>query len=164
MTKSKKKPARKKKNAGGRPSEYRRTYCEQVEKLLALGATNEKVAEFFEVSVSALKRWMKSHPEFRTAMRVGRIRADAEIADSLFQRAKGYRHKATKILQYEGKVITVPYTEVYPPDTQAIKFWLTNRQPRLWRDKISMDVREGGLADRLKTARERVGRKESRSK
>jgi hypothetical protein len=30
----------------------------------------------------------------------------------------------------------VPYTERYPPDTAAAIFWLKNRQPKHWRDKV----------------------------
>ena len=36
----------------------------------------------------------------------------------------------------------MPYTEHYPPDTQAASLWLRNRQPRQWRDKV-LDLGEG---------------------
>lgn len=144
----------------GRPTLFKTEYIEYVQKLARLGATENQIADFFGVSIETIALWKRKNSEFIQCLKEGRILADAEIGDSLYHRAKGYRHKAVKIMQYEGEVIKVDYTEQYPPDTQAIKFWLTNRQPKLWRDKIAVDVREtGGLADRLRKARERTRKK-----
>jgi hypothetical protein len=34
----------------------------------------------------------------------------------------------------------VPYTEHCPPDTTACIFWLKNRRPDLWREKVLTEV------------------------
>ena len=34
----------------------------------------------------------------------------------------------------------VDYVEHYPPDTTACIFWLKNRQPALWRDKVQQEL------------------------
>src|SRR5438445_9060587 len=49
-----------------------------------------------------LGRWKTRHKEFRSAIEHGKTQADAEIAESLFNRARGYRHEATKIFMPAG--------------------------------------------------------------
>jgi hypothetical protein len=70
------------------------------------------------------------------------------MADRLYFRGLGYKHKAVKIMQYEGTPITVPYVEHYPPDTNAALAWLSRRQPELWRERQQIDV-SGTLEHRL---------------
>ena len=69
--------------------------------------------------------------------RRGKDMADAEMAKSLYHRGMGYSHDEEKIFQYEGEPVRVQTTKHYPPDTPAASLWLRNRQPELWRDKIS---------------------------
>jgi hypothetical protein len=54
-------------------------------------------------------------------MAKGKIAADAEIADKLYHRARGYSHEAVKIFMPAGANAPVyaPCVEHYPPDTQA---------------------------------------------
>jgi hypothetical protein len=56
----------------------------------------------------------------------------------------GYKHKAEKIMQYEGQVIRAPYVEHYAPDTPAAVAWLSRRQPNLWRERQQVDVTARG--------------------
>lgn len=58
------------------------------------------------------------------------------MAKALFHRAKGYSHPAFKIFNANGAPLVVPYTEQYPPDTGADAFWLKNRRPNEWRDRL----------------------------
>ena len=119
----------------GRPSKYKEEYAEQAKKLCLLGATNEKLADFFEVNVSTIYEWQNTHSEFSDALKEGKVLADAEIAYSLFHRAKGYSCPDVDIKMYEGEIIETPYTKHYPPDATSMIFWLKNRQPDLWREK-----------------------------
>ena len=100
-----------------------------------LGATNEKLADFFGVSGKTIDNWIRDVPEFLRALKKGRDDADARVADSLFNRALGYKHRAVKIFQAGGTTIEHAYTEHYPPDPTSCIFWLKNRQPAQWRDK-----------------------------
>ncbi len=160
MAEPKKKAAKKKKNKGGRPSDYRAAFAREAEKLMALGATLDELADFFDVSLATIKRWIEKHSGFRAYVCKGRIKADAEVADSLYRRACGYRHRAVKIFCSDERGVTkVPYTEQYPPDTQACIKWLTNRRPHQWKDKVVVENTKGGLAERLKRARQRVQEK-----
>jgi hypothetical protein len=55
------------------------------------------------------------------------------VVRALFERAKGFSHKVTRTTLYRGEERTVTNTVSYPPDTNACKYWLGNRQPEYWR-------------------------------
>lgn len=124
----------------GRPTDYRDEYVTQVKKLCLLGATDEEMADFFGVATSTFYLWQEKHENFSEAIKQGKLMADAEVASRLYQRAMGYEHQAVKIFQFQGAPLEVPYTEIYPPDTQAASLWLRNRQPKKWRDKQDMEL------------------------
>ena len=126
----------------GRPSKYKPEYADQAYKFCLLGADDNKLAMLFEVDVATINRWKDAHAEFRESIKKGKDIADAEIAHALYHRAKGYSHKAVKIFQHQGEIITEEYIEHYPPDTGAAMAWLKNRQSRDWRDK--QDIEHSG--------------------
>jgi hypothetical protein len=124
----------------GRPSRYREEFAEQAMKLCRLGATDKEVADFFGVDVATVNRWKLKHPGFRESLKSGKDAADAEVADRLYKRACGYSHKDTKFATFEGKITDrEEYEKHYPPDTIACIFWLKNRRPDLWRDKVGLE-------------------------
>ena len=128
----------------GRPTEYRPDYADLAFKFCLLGATDKQLADFFEVSEQTINAWKKKHTKFLESIQRGKLKADAEIAESLYQRAKGYSHPEDKVFQYKGKPIVVPTTKHYPPDTQAASLWLRNRQPAKWRDKQELEHTTSG--------------------
>lgn len=126
----------------GRPTEFKKEYVELATRAAKLGTTNEGLADFFDVSIGTLERWMSEHEEFRGAVRAGRQFADANVADALYHRAVGYSHPAEKIhFDKFGDEHRADFTQHYPPETGAAVFWLKNRRPDLWREKIEV---EGG--------------------
>ena len=124
----------------GRPTKYKTEYNEQAYKLCLLGATDKDMADFFGVDEATINRWKNNHPEFCESIKRGKKKADAEVAEKLFHRAKGYEHEDLYIAQYQGEPITVPITKHYPPDTAAAIFWLKNRQKNKWRDKQDVEI------------------------
>jgi hypothetical protein len=70
----------------------------------------------------------------------GKQIADATIAESLYERAKGYSHPEVHVSNYQGAVTLTDLRKHYPPDTAAASLWLRNRQPKKWRDKIDHEV------------------------
>ena len=127
----------------GRPTVYMTKYNEQVRKLCLLGMTDVEIAAFFEISEQTLNTWKREHPEFLESMNAGKAEADSSVAEKLYQRALGYSHPAVKIFmpQSASRPVYAPYTEHYPPDTQAASLWLRNRQPKKWRDKQEIENR-----------------------
>lgn len=131
----------KKTNPGkaGRKSKFDPAYIEQVVKLCKLGATDREIADFFGVSEQTLNTWKKQYPEFLESLKRGKLEADAYVADRLFARATGYEHPDVHITAHQGKVIETKITKHYPPDTGAAIFWLKNRRPDVWRDKVETE-------------------------
>jgi hypothetical protein len=125
---------------GGRPTLYQERYAEEGRKLCELGATDAQIAKFWGVHVNTVLNWRKAYPEFAREVRLGKMWADALVAEALYHCAIGYSHPAVKILQHQGKPVVVEYTKYYPPDTRACIFWLTNRQPALWKDVKGREV------------------------
>lgn len=124
----------------GRKTKYKPEYCEQVYKLCLLSAIDKDIADFFGIAESTLTNWKKVHPEFMVSIKKGKIKADAEVAEKLFHRAKGYEHPEDKIFcNANGEVTTVPTTKHYPPDTAAAFIWLKNRAG--WKDKSVTELK-----------------------
>lgn len=127
-----------------RPSKFDPTKCLQAEKLCKLGATDKELADFFEVSEQTLNSWKSAHPEFLESLKKGKAVADAEVASKLFHRATGYEHGDVHISNYQGEVTITPLVKHYAPDTTAAIFWLKNRRPDLWRDRMEHTGKDGG--------------------
>lgn len=142
---------------GGCPPDYRPEFCEIAHKFCLLGATNERLAEFFNVAVATIYNWQNQYPEFLEALRSGREVADAEIARSLYHRAKGYSHQETKaqlVSDSEGnsRWETLDMIKHHPPDTKAAIHWLGVRQGEKWREKQDLNHNVGGTVIHVHTA------------
>lgn len=124
----------------GRPSKFTPATLRQARFLAARGATDAELAEFFEVSEKTLNTWKKTHPEFLQSLKDGKSVADDKVQNSLFQKAVGYSHPDTHVSNHQGTVTLTPVVKHYPPDTTACIFWLKNRKPAEWRDKVESNV------------------------
>ena len=121
----------------GRPTLYRREHCDVAHNYCLLGATNEHLACFFDVTSRTVDNWIATHPEFAAAVKEGRAVADARVARGLYDRAVGYDHKVERTVWHYGRERTVSDTVHQPADVRACIFWLRNRQPRLWNGKVA---------------------------
>lgn len=124
------------KSKGGRPTDYRKTFPDKAAKLWARGATDEEVAGKLGVSRETLYQWLRRYPEFADAQKTAKAVADQLVERALFQRATGFSHPDTHFSAYEGHVTATPFIKHYPPDPVSCIFWLKNRRPDLWRDRI----------------------------
>jgi hypothetical protein len=146
--------------AGGRPTDYKDEYCEQVEKLCKLGATDSEIADFFEVVESTVNLWKLEHPEFSESIKRGKILADADVAQALHKRALGYQYREVTFEKIGAKEETTEVGEEgmetiesdqykkkvvikeVPGDVAAQNIWLKNRRGRVikgaqrWADKV----------------------------
>lgn len=128
----------------GRPTKYdQETMPEQARKICVLGAINDDLANFFEVSVSTVNLWKVEHPEFSDAIKRGKQVADSKVARALYERATGYEHPDVHVSNYKGEVTLTPITKRYVPETAAAIFWLKNRDPDRWRDKVQIEAKVG---------------------
>lgn len=142
----------------GRPSKYRDEFADQARKLCLLGATDVELADFFEVHPDTITEWKNVHDEFSVSIKRGKLQADANVADRLYQRAMGFEHDDVHVSNYQGAVTLTPIRKVYAPDTGAAVFWLKNRQSKHWREKQEVE-HTGNLLDSLLAAVDGTGLK-----
>lgn len=147
---------------GGRPSKFKDEQIEQVRKLAALGATDLEIADFLTIDVATLYRWKADKPGFCDALRVGKEIADERVVRSLYWRANGYEHDEVDIRVVDKTVVQTPIRKFYPPDTTAAIFWLKNRRPQEWRDRVEQTLSgpDGGPVQVTDPARPRLSREE----
>ena len=139
----------------GRPSKFKQDFIQQAEKLCKLGATDIEIADFFEVDVRTLYRWKGENEAFCQALKAGKEVSDERVERSLFARANGYEHDEVDIRVVNGEVVQTPIRKFYPPDTTACIFWLKNRRPTEWRDKVEQELtgpNGGAMAHRIEFA------------
>ena len=122
-----------------RPTDYRQEYAEQARKLCLLGFTDKQLAVFFGVNESTINRWKQKYPEFCTSIKKGKVVADAQVVDSLYNRALGMEVEEVEVRGDGDNEIRRVTKKHIPPDTTAQIFWLKNRQPELWRDKPTVE-------------------------
>lgn len=122
-----------------RPTDYRQEYAEQARKLCLLGFTDKQLADFFDVNESTITRWKQKYPEFCTSIKSGKVVADAQVVDSLYNRALGMEVEEVEVRGDGDNEIKRVTKKHIPPDTTAQIFWLKNRQPELWRDKPTVE-------------------------
>ncbi len=146
-------------NNVGRPKTYDDTYPDLVYRLRLMNNTKEEIAVFFGVDHTTLDLWSSKYPKFNEAYSAGGDEADLSVIKALKHKARGYSHKAEKIMVVNGKVEREEYTQHYPPDTAAMSLWLASRQRGKWISgkNLSVDIEEkeetpkisikGGLPD-----------------
>lgn len=152
------KPAKTRKKAApaeagppGQPTKYKEHYPEQARKLCLLGATDQELADFFDVCEATINNWKLEYPEFLESIKKGKLQADANVADRLYQRAMGFEHDDVHVSNYQGEVTLTPIRKIHAPDTGAAVFWLKNRQSKKWREKQEVE-HTGNLFDSLLAA------------
>jgi hypothetical protein len=135
----------------GGQSDFKPEYCEQAFKLCLLGAKDEEIAHFFEVTEMTINRWKNAYPAFKLSLKDGKKEADTTVAQSLYHRAIGQFVKIEKMVydaetKKHGKVTLSVQT---PADVTAQIFWLKNRRPDLWRDVHKHEHGKAGDFDRM---------------
>ena len=143
-----KEPAAKevKKKKPGRPGLYRPEHNDLIYKLCLLGATDEEMADILGIARSTFSRWKATSKPLKDTIKRGKEIADAEVSESLYRRAKGYRYdEITQELRCDEEskersiIVTKIVTKDIAPDTGAAMAWLKNRRPKDWRDKHEIE-------------------------
>lgn len=97
------------------------------------GLTDEQMAKNIGIATSTFYNWEKKSIEFLEALKRGKEVVDFEVENALLKRALGYEYEEET---YENGVLTKKVKKQVAPDTTAQIFWLKNRKPDKWRDKV----------------------------
>lgn len=133
---------------------YKDDFARQAEVMCRLGATDAELAEALGVSTFTIKDWRVRHTAFGEACKLGKGAADDRVEMALYNRAVGYTYESEKVFQYSGTILRAPITEHVPPDVSAIRLWLMNRRPDLWRSVQAEIVTSDGEEVQQRTAEE----------
>lgn len=129
----------------GQPRKITPHIARKIFFLYGKGLTDLEVAEVFGICIDTVTEFKKL-PEYSATVKKIKEEADLKVISALYQRAVGYTHSEevirTNVVEdkttKERKVVVtrVPTMKQYPPDTEAVKFWLMNRQRDNWRKEI----------------------------
>lgn len=122
------------------------------------GATDAEIAAKIGISRKTLYEWAKKFPRLGKALERGRERSNGEVEAALYKKCLGYTVKVQKTFKLrrveydeatgrktgEREELVTGEDEVHvPADVGAQKFWLTNREPERWSNRVEF---EGALA------------------
>ena len=133
-----------KKRTAGRPTKFNKAVKAKAEILSRRGFTDKEISEIIDVSNRTITRWKLKHPSFCLPLKMWKEEANENVKRSLYERACGYSHPETKaqFVQGEGggEWKTLDMVKHYPPDPTSMIFWLKNREPKEWKDKIDHGI------------------------
>lgn len=114
----------------GRPTSYQESYVHWAYQLCFLGATDQQLAQAFDVSEQTINTWKKKYPDFLESINRAKMCADAEVAYSFYKSAIGEQLIVETQETEQGTILKTTRTTL--PNFNAQRYWLRNRQPKLW--------------------------------
>ena len=105
------------------------------------GLTDEQIAHNIGITGRTFSDWKGRFPSISSTLKKGKAPVDIQVENALLKRALGYTEEETTteiIEQPDGKKRKQikKVLRIFPPDTTAQIFWLKNRRPDRWRDKV----------------------------
>ena len=117
------------------------------------GLSLAQIAHNVGVADSTFRRWKEENEALSAAIKKGNAPVDLEVENAMLKSALGHKETVRKAIKVktekqkvgEGKIVEehIEYVdeEVYiPPQVVAQIFWLKNRRPDKWKDKIEQTV------------------------
>ena len=108
------------------------------------GLTDEQIAKNIGISRASLYEWKKKEVDIFDALKKGKEVIDFEVENALLKRALGYEYEEET---YENGILTKKVKKQVPPDTTAQIFWLKNRKPNNWKDRVETDEDKEAVAN-----------------
>lgn len=117
------------------------------------GLNDLEICDRLKIKKSSYYEYKKKYPEFNEVVRKGKEYADAEVENQLYKNCIGYEYteevQSTKkeVIYENGKrvkeivqPVVIELRKYRPSETNAAKFWLTNREKENWKDKQDVDI------------------------
>lgn len=104
------------------------------------GLINKQIANKIGINNATLYEWQDRFPEFADAIKEGKKIIDEQVESSLLKRAIGYQYEEeTWGKNHLGEMVIVKRViKSQAPDVTAQIFWLKNRQPERWRERVEI--------------------------
>lgn len=120
------------------------------------GLIDQQIADNMGINVKTLYEWKNNYSNISNALKESKDTADRQVENAMFKSAVGFEYdeetfetihlRSTitdpdtgdeKEVIYESKEVLVKRVKkVVAPNTTAGIFWLKNRKPEVWRDRI----------------------------
>lgn len=122
-----------------------------LEGLARDGLTDELICQKIGIGARTFYEWMERFPQMAQAIKRGKAPVDIEVENALLKRALGYEYEEVTTETEEIpigkpdengerqillKTKTKRVVKQVVPDVTAQIFWLKNRKPEQWRDKV----------------------------
>ena len=143
MVKKRKKKILPKRKAG-QPSKISTIDLNLLERVASKGLIELEIADVMGISLATLKTYKNKYPRFLAAIKRGQENPNRVIANSLFNKARGFEYSDTvvtkvKVSKYKEKVVVNHVSKKLPPDTLAIIFYLTNKMPEDYKHRQQLE-------------------------
>jgi len=125
------------------------------------GATKDEIAVKLGLNRSTFFRYMKDYEDIKNALKKGREVCDSEVENSLIKECVGYYYdetfttKTAVIDKVSGKLTDLEKVEMKTikryarPNTLAIIYYLNNRLPSDWKQRVVNDGQDNGMLPEL---------------
>lgn len=126
----------------GRPLSLNQEKKDLLLRMARCGLTDAEMANIIGITEQTLNNHKRYDPIFFESLKNAKVLADAEVIDSLRKRAIGYECVEEKQFfdPKNKEVITHNAIKHYPPDPTSMIFWLKNRQPDKFREKVENET------------------------
>lgn len=125
----------------------------QIEGWAREGLVEKQICHNIGISERTFSTWKERFPAITSALKRGKAPVDFKVENALLKSALGHKETVRKAIKVktekqkvgEGKIVEehIEYVdeEVYiPPQVVAQIFWLKNRRPDKWKDKVEQTV------------------------
>ena len=108
------------------------------------GASQEEIAEKLKVAYSTFRKYRSEYPELEEALEIGDEAAVEEVEAALFKAATGHTvtiKKQIKVKSGDGSehIEDVEEEQYIAPNPTAITFYLKNKRPKIWNEKLTVE-------------------------
>lgn len=124
------------KKTKGRPSKFDNLDMGIIETCVKKGFTDKEIADMLKITVRTFHNWKKENEDFFHSLKEWKKEADEKVERSLYERAIGYSCPDVHIFAFKGRAVITDIVKHYPPDATSMIFWLKNRKPQQWRDRV----------------------------
>lgn len=121
----------------GKPTLYHEYVPAQVEMLAKEGLNNKQIAKSLGIGEKTFYEWLEKYPQLSHSLKKYRGLADIEVENALYRNAVGYNYKEQAVTN-RGEVVTVQ--KYHSPNTTAQIFYLKNRMPDRYKDKVEHEL------------------------
>ena len=135
----------------GAKNKYEESWPEIAEGYARRGLSDADIAKNLGISLATYYKYQNEHADFLKAIQRGKRPANIIVENALYKRCTGYAFDEVKKIHCvdetgKKRVEQTVTTKEIIPDINAIRFWLTNREPEMWKN-FREEVANGDNSD-----------------